>query len=306
MRIFLAGATGVMGRRLLPLLIAGGHEVRAGARGEQGRELVATAGGEPVAVDLFDAAALREAVTGSDAVINMATRIPVGPRAALRRAWNENDRIRKEGARNLVDAALAAGAGRYIQESIVFPYADQGAAWITEDAPLDVELQLQSALDAEAEAARFTATGGAGVALRFGLFLDEDSGHTQDAIKMLHRRQSPLFGPQDAYAASVMVRDAARAVVAALDAPAGVYNVVDDEPLTRSDHLAAAAGAFGLPVPRPLPEAIGKLPRVRVLARSQRVSNTKFKQATGWAPQFRSAREGWAAVAAKSEEARSA
>jgi nucleoside-diphosphate-sugar epimerase len=309
MRIFLAGATGVMGRRLLPLLAAGGHEVVALARGEAGRALVRGTGAEPVAVDLFDPAALREAVAGCDAVVNMATRIPVGPQAALRGAWRENDRIRSEGSRNLVDAALAAGATRYVQESIVFPYRDQGAAWITEDAPVELEFQLFSAIEAEAQAARFTAQSGergTGVALRFGMFLDEDSGHTRDAVKMLRRRQSPLFGALDAYAASVMVRDAARAVVAALDAPAGLYNVVDDEPLTRRDHLAAAAAAFGLATPRPLPEAIGKLPRVRVLARSQRVSNAKFKEATGWAPEYHSAREGWAAVASRMAEVRSA
>jgi nucleoside-diphosphate-sugar epimerase len=306
MRIFLAGATGVMGRRLLPLLVAEGHEVRALARGERGRELVAAAGGEPVAADLFDAAAVREAAEGCDAVVNMATRIPVGPQAALRRAWNENDRIRKEGARNLADAALAAGASRYIQESIVFPYADQGATWITEESPVDIEFQLQSALDAEAQAARFTAAGGIGVALRFGAFLDPDAAHTLDAAKMIRRGQSPVFGSPDAYASSIVVGDAARAVLAALHAPAGLYNVVDDEPLTRRDYVAAAAAAFGVRAPKPLPEAIGKLPRVRVLARSQRVSNAKFRQATGWAPQFRSAREGWAAVAAASQEARSA
>jgi len=299
MRIFLAGATGVMGRRLLPLLVAEGHEVRAIARSEESRATVARQGAEAVAVDLFDPEGVQRAVAGCDAVINMATRIPMGPAAALRGAWRDNDRIRQEGSRNLVDAALAAGAGRYVQESIVFVYRDHGAEWITEASPLDIEFQLQSALDAEAQAARFTEAGGIGVALRFGAFLDEDSAHTRDAVTMIRRGQSPVFGAPGAYTSSVMVRDAARAVVAALHAPAGLYNVVDDEPLTRAEYVAAAASAFGLAAPKPLPAAIGKLPRVRVLARSQRVANAVFTRATGWAPQFPSAREGWAAVAAR-------
>lgn len=306
MRIVVAGATGVMGRRLLPLLAAAGHDVRAIARGEERRAALARQGAEAVAADLFDPEGLRQAVAGCDAVINMATRIPVGPGAAMRGAWRENDRIRREGSRNLVDAALAAGAGRYIQESIVFVYRDHGAEWITEASPLDIEFQLQSALDAEAQAARFTASGGAGVALRFGGFIDEDSGHIRDAVTAIRRGHAPVFGAPDAYTSSVVVRDAAQAVLAALHAPAGLYNVADDEPLTRAAYVAAAADAFGFVAPKPLPAAIGKLPRVRVLARSQRVSAAAFREATGWAPQFPSAREAWAMIATYMTEVRSA
>lgn len=293
MKIFVAGATGVLGRKLLPLLLADGHDVTAVARNPTGRARVEAAGARPAEVSLFDVDALRAAVAGHDAVINVATKIPTGPSAAKLSAWKENDRIRREGSANLVDAALHAGAGRYVQESIAFVYDDHGEQWIHEDGRLRLEFQLHSAVDAEAQAARFTEAGGQGVALRFGLFLDETSAHFADAVAMLRKGWAPIFGPPAAYQASILVDDAAAAAAAALRAPAGLYNVTDDEPLTRKDHFAAAAEALGLPPAKPLPEALGKLPRVRVLARSQRVANGKFKQASGWAPRFPSAGESW-------------
>ncbi|HWH32557.1 MAG TPA: NAD(P)-dependent oxidoreductase [Egibacteraceae bacterium] len=294
MKVFVAGATGVLGRRLLPRLVADGHDVTALARSDGGRRAVEAAGARPAQVSLFDLDALRTAIAGHEAVVNVATRIPTGPSAIRLAAWAENDRIRREGSANLVDAALHAGAGRYVQESIAFVYADHGAGWIAEDGRLDLEFQLYSAVDAEAQAARFTAAGGHGVALRFGLFLDETSAHYRDMTGMLRRGRIPAPGRADAYTATVMTDDAAAAMVAALRAPAGLYNVVEDEPSTRAAHYAAAAAALGLPAPKPLPAAVGELPRVRVLARSQRVSNRAFKEATGWAPRFSSARESWA------------
>lgn len=297
MKVFVAGATGVLGRRLLPLLAAAGHDVTAIARNDDGRRSVEAAGARPAQASLFDLEALRTVLAGHDAVINVATRIPTGPQAARLSAWRENDRIRREGAANLADAALHAGAGRYVQESITFVYDDHGEEWIREDGRLRLEFQLFSAVDAEAQAARFTQAGGQGVALRFGLFMDETSAHFRDQVAMLRKGQAPAFGSPDAYQASVMVDDAAAAVRAALDAPAGLYNVNDDEPLTRRDHYTAAAAALGLPAPKFLPESLGKLLRVRVLARSQRVDNGAFKAATGWAPRYPSAREAWAEMA---------
>lgn len=302
MKVFVAGATGVLGRRLVPLLVAAGHDVTAIARNDAGRTTVEAAGARPVAVSLFDVDALRTVVAGHDAVINVATRIPTGPSAARLSAWRENDRIRREGSANLVDAAVHAGAGRYVQESITFVYDDHGDEWIREDGRLRLEFQLHSAVDAEAQAARFTQAGGQGLALRFGLFMDESSAHFRDQVAMLRKGQAPAFGSPAAYQASVMVDDAAAAVVAALGAPAGLYNVTEDEPLTRRDHYSAAAAALGLDAPKFLPEALGKLPRVRVLARSQRVANGAFKAATGWAPRFPSAREAWAEMARRAGE----
>src|SRR5919197_900673 len=118
MRIFVAGATGVVGQRAVPLLVEAGHEVTAVARTPEKAAWLRSVGATPVSVDLFDAAAVTEAMAGHDVVINLATSIPPASRAARRSAWAGNDRIRTVASANLAGAAIATGAGRYIQESI--------------------------------------------------------------------------------------------------------------------------------------------------------------------------------------------
>jgi uncharacterized protein YbjT (DUF2867 family) len=110
MRIFVAGATGVLGQPTVKLLVAAGHEVWSTARGEEKSQLLRSLGAEPVAVDLFDANAVKEAVGGSEAVIHIATKIPSLMKIRSRNAWKENDRLRREATKNLVDGALAASA----------------------------------------------------------------------------------------------------------------------------------------------------------------------------------------------------
>jgi nucleoside-diphosphate-sugar epimerase len=296
-KIFLVGGTGVLGRRVVPLLVEAGHEVAALARTAEAEQRLAQMGARPVGADLFDPQSLRAAIAGHDAVVNLATRIPTGLSAALPRSWAENTRIRTEGARNLVDAALHAGAGRYVQESIVFTYADGGSTWLDESAPLEPATVTRAALQAEAHAQRLTEEGAVGVALRFATLHAEDAAHTADAVRFLRWRMSATPGAADAYLPSIMADDAATAVLAALQAPAGIYNVGDDEPLTRAECAQASADAFGCPVPRLQPRAFGKLPMLEVLARSRRISSQRFKQATGWTPVHPSMREGWAEIA---------
>ncbi len=149
MRVFVAGATGTLGRQTVRLLATAGHEVRALARDAERAARVRELGADPVVADLFDAAAMRQAVGGSDAVLHLATRIPPIPRMSRRSAWRDNDRVRSQGAAVLVNAALAAGARVYVQESIAFLYADQGDRWIDETAPIDAVWPLTSARDAD-------------------------------------------------------------------------------------------------------------------------------------------------------------
>ena len=137
MKVFVTGATGVIGTRAVPALVAAGHEVTAVARGEAKADLVRSLGAVPVAVDLFDPAAVKEAVAGHDAVAHLATNIPPMTKASRPSSWTTNERLRREASRNLVDAALDAGAGRYVQESICFPYLDAGDAWIDEESPIE-------------------------------------------------------------------------------------------------------------------------------------------------------------------------
>lgn len=305
-RVFVAGATGVLGWRAVDRLVQAGHEVTGVARTPEKAARLRGLGAAAAQVDLFDAEAVREAVVGNEVVCNLATHIPPATKARKDAAWVENNRIRRDASRNLVDAAIAAGAARYVQESIAFLYAAAGDVWIDEDAPLAVAPYARSVLDAEAQAQRFTESGGTGVVLRFGLFYGPDSHHTIDAVRLARRRVAASFGRSDAYLSSINTDDAAAGVVAALDAPAGIYNVVEDEPLTRREHFDALAAALGVRRPHIPPGVVAKLggDKAETLARSQRVSNERFKKNTGWAPVYPSAREGWPAVVAEMREER--
>ncbi|MET0620569.1 MAG: NAD-dependent epimerase/dehydratase family protein, partial [Thermoanaerobaculia bacterium] len=203
MKVFVAGATGVVGRRLVPLLIAQGHSVTAIARSSDKRLALTRAGAKPVSADLFSPAALHGAVRGHDAVVNVATHIPSPPwRVVLRSAWAENDRIRREGSANLVDAAIVVGAARFIQESFAPVYPDGGEKWIDESTPLAPTAYNRSLLDAERSAQRFTDSGRAGVALRFGAFYGPDAEHLADTIRMVRKGRAPLPGDAGAYVSS--------------------------------------------------------------------------------------------------------
>lgn len=299
-KVFVSGATGVLGRRVVAELVAAGFEVTGVARRPAKRAELALVGVRPVELDLFDRAAVHAAVAGHDVVCNLATAIPVGERVNSPSAWDENDRIRRDGSRNLVDAALATGASRYVQESIAFLYADGGDRFLDESAALAAAGVTSAALVAEAEAARFAEHGGAGVALRFGQFYGFDSGHTVQAIEAARGSAPVELGPESAYRSYVTTDDAAAAVVAAaaaaLDVPSGVYNVVDDRPLRRAEYVDALAHALGVPTPTVRSVTPELPPAFSVMLRSQRVSNQRFKQVTGWQPQCPSAWEGWAFV----------
>ena len=299
MKIFLAGATGVIGTRALALLVAAGHDVTAIARSDEKADAVRRAGATPVRVDLFDAAALESAVAGHEVVCNLATHIPTPSRSLVPGAWSENDRIRTEGVHNLVDAALAGGVGRFIQESLAFVYADGGSDWLDEDAPIAAGPPTASSRRAEESVARFTAGGGNGVVLRFGYFYAPDSIHTRRQLQAARQGIAAAVGPPQAYQPVIHADDAAAAVVAALAAPAGVYNIVEDRPGTRTEIAAAMADALGV-APLWVPPKTPVLPPIAFMGFSQRVSNRRFREATGWAPAYPSPREGWAAVVADS------
>jgi nucleoside-diphosphate-sugar epimerase len=298
MKLFLAGATGAIGRHAVPALVAAGHEVTAVARSDAKAAWLRERGAHPVSVSIFDRAQLADVVTGQDAVVNLATRIPAVADARRPEAWEENSRIRSEGSAALVDAALAAGVGRYVQESITFPYPDRGDAWIDEDTPLDVPASLGSTADAEASAARFTAAGGTGVVLRFAALYGPGSEQTEVLLRMARRHVGMALGPAGGYISLLHLSDAGSAVVTALSAPAGVYDVVDDEPVTKRAQAKAVGAAVGA---RPWVLVPGRFAGIAgiepALTRSQRVSNAKLR-ALGWAPRYPSMREGVAATVA--------
>ena len=296
-KVFVVGATGVVGWRAVRDLVKAGHEVTAVSRSATKADMLRGLGATPVSVDVFDPAAVKEAVAGHDVVANLATHIPSTWKMAMPKAWDENDRIRRDVSRNLVDAALATGARRYIQESIAFMYGDHGSDWVDENTPLDPAPYVLSAVEAEGQAKRFTDQGGVGVVLRFGGFYGPDSGQTRDMVRAARAHVAPALGRPDAYFPALNLDDAGSAVVAALDAPAGVYNVVGDAETWREqmDGLADAVGVLRLAFP---PAAGVKMAgkAATLMSRSLRVSNATFKEATGWQPAYPSSRQGWPAV----------
>ncbi len=298
MKIFVAGGTGVIGRRVVRLLTEAGHEVTALSRSEAKDRFLVSQGARPVRCDLFDRASLEGVLAGQQAVINLATAIPPLDRALKKAAWQENNRIRIEGSANLVDAALASGCARFIQESITFPYRDNGREWIDETVPFETTPMTHAPVAAEASAARFGEGGSSAVVLRFGAFYSADSSHTIGWAALAKKGLFPFPGPGNAYQSMIHADDAAQAVMSALDTPAGTYNVVEDEPLTRSEAsavMAAAAGRSKLwAIPVWLMRLIGGKD-AGALMRSQRVSNKKLK-AVGWRPEHRSFGAAWSDV----------
>jgi nucleoside-diphosphate-sugar epimerase len=289
MKVFVTGGTGVVGRRAVRRLVAAGHDVSALVRSPARAEAVAALGARPVTGSLFDPDGLRVAVVGHDAVVNLATHIPPVSAAARRSAWAENDRIRTEGVANLLAAARSAGVDRFVQESVAFCCADGGDRELDEDAPMPdpVPFNTASIGEAEARVAAFTADGGTGVVLRFGLFHAPESGHTVAGLVPTRWGRVPLPGAPGAHFPIVHADDAADAVVAALAAPAGVYHVTADEAPTRDGYARALDAVLGDPGRvRPLPERLGRLAAGSAppLAWSQRTTNRRFRAATGWAP----------------------
>jgi nucleoside-diphosphate-sugar epimerase len=306
MKVFVTGGTGAIGGHAVPALVRQGHTVTALARTPEKAAVVAEQGAEPVSGSIFDRAALTAAFSGYDAVVNLASAIPPMHKFMDPKAWRDNDRVRTEGSAAIVDAALAAGVERLVQESVCMLYPDRGAEWIDEDMPTDCYPMARANLAAESNAKRFSQAGGTGSVLRFGWFYGPGATHSEQFFALARRHVCVQMGRPDGYVSSIHVADGGAAVAAALQAPAGPFNIVDDQPLTKreyADALAAAARTrVWLRVPGRAALLLGD--RSTSLTRSLRVSNARFKTATGWAPRYPSAREGWVVTARALGESR--
>ena len=255
-------------------------------------------GAAAVHVDLFAPDSVRSAVAGHDAVINLATSIPPSSHAFLPGAWRQNDRVRRTVPANLVAGALAGNVQRFIQESFAPVYPDCGERWIDESTPIRTARYNRTIEDAEAAAERFSHAGRVGAGLRFALFYGPGDAFTLDTINFIRRAWMPILGSPDAFVSLISHEDAAAAVVGALGVPAGIYNVVDDQPLRRREFAQAIAGMLGVRPPKFLPGWVPTLTGSlgEMIARSLRISNRKLRQASGWSPRYPSAREGWRAI----------
>ena len=210
MRLLITGGTGVLGRALRPLAEAAGHEFAMPAHEE---------------LDLFDPSAVAEAVRDVDGVLHLATRIRSLEQISDRDAWRENDRLRADASRILVDAAIAADAEVYVQPTVTFVYPNGP---VSEETPVgDVLPILHSALAAEQQTERFASAGGRGVVLRFGLLDGPGTWYDQ---------------PMGDFGATLHVSDAGRALLSALSLPSGVYNVCRDGERVSNELFAGVAG----------------------------------------------------------------
>ena len=297
MKMFITGATGVLGRTVTRLFVESGHKVRALARNSENERRLRGSGADPVRASLFDLSSLRAAVEGCDVILHLATRIPPSSKAGRREAWRDNDRIRTVGTRNLVDAALEARVPTFLYPGIVFIYPDGGDDWLDATIPPQPTSILQSSLDAEAEVQRFTKAGNRGIVLRMGGFYGPASSATTQLLNIARYGIAMFFGRAGAYQPLIWIDDAALAVVDGIGkAEAGIYDIVDDEPLQRRELAATLAQTVGrrfLLRPPVLLFRILAGKNAMFLARSQRVSNRKFQSATGWSPMVPSARLGF-------------
>jgi nucleoside-diphosphate-sugar epimerase len=308
MRVFLAGATGVIGRRLAPLLIAEGHEVTGMTRSSQRAEALRAMGVQPVIADALDepavAAAVRQAAP--QAVIHQLTSLPrrIDPRK-MRRDFELNDRLRSEGTRILVDAARAAGAGRILAQSIAFAYAPGPPGTLHgESDPLYLDAPEPFRRSARAvDALEGTVTGAGGTVLRFGYFYGPGSAISRGGsiAEDVARRRFPVVGRGAGVWSFIHVDDAARATVAALDrGEPGPYNIVDDDPAPVAQWLPALAAELGAAKPLRVPALVARIAAgsygVATMTRAQGASNEKAKRELGWTPAYPSWREGFRAA----------
>ena len=303
MRVFVTGATGVLGRWVVRLLVEAGGMVRGFSRSRENTSTLRAIGAEPVEADFFQREILYRAMKDCDAVLHLATKIPSLRRFRSSEAWEDNDRIRRDATRNLVDVALELEVKTLVYPSVCFLYPDSGANWIySENTTPAPHSMLLSTLEAEEQVRRFAATGRRGVSLRMGAFYGPESAQSQQQLKFARWGFAAAFGVEHAYHSMIWISDAARAVVAALlRAPSGIYDIVDDAPLQNIENLLALAKAVNScnlrRMPAPALRWMVGASLTELLSRSQRVANQRFKDSTGWAPQVPSARIGWSMIA---------
>jgi nucleoside-diphosphate-sugar epimerase len=306
-RVFLAGASGAIGRPLVGRLIAAGHEVTGMTRREERAAEIRERGAEAVVCDVFDAEALNQAVSHArpDVVVHELTALPPDLDPRKKGVYEANNRIRRDGTRNLVAAAREAGANRLVAQSIAFIYASTGGWVKTEDdpamsdAPGEFGEGVKATLDLERQVVG--AEGLEGLVLRYGFFYGPRTSYASDGYQaeLVRKRRFPIVGAGDGTFSFIHVDDAAAATVAACErGAAGIYNVTDDEPAPVREWLPAYAEAVGSKPPRRLPAWLVRLlagAGVAAFATTLRgASNEKAKRELGWQPRYPSWRQGFA------------
>jgi 2-alkyl-3-oxoalkanoate reductase len=309
MRIFLAGATGAVGQRLVPQLLQDGHEVVAMTRTAAKADGLRAAGALPVVADALDRDAVMGAVLGAEpeVIVHQMTALTGATDFKhFDRVFATTNRLRTEGTRHLLDAARAAGTRQLIAQSFTgWPFAREGGPVKDEDAPLDPEpprAQRESlAAIRELETLVGDADGVEGVVLRYGGFYGPGTslGVDGEMTEMVRKRRLPVVGSGDGRWSFTHIDDAAGGVLATLapGGPTGTFAIVDDEPARTADWLPALASALGAPTPRHVPAWLGRLAAgdaaVTMMTASRGASNERARRVLGWIPRWPTWREGF-------------
>jgi 2-alkyl-3-oxoalkanoate reductase len=310
MKVFVAGATGAIGRQLVPMLVERGHEVTGMTRTPAKQDVIQQLGARPVVADALDPEAVAQAVAEaeSEVVIHELTAIDAGSvRRSIDKAFAQTNRLRTEGTDHLLAAAKATGARRFIVQSFAgWPYARIGGPIKTEEDPLDDSppKQVRETLAGirHLERAVTGAKGIEGLALRYGGFYGPGTslGLNPDGeqIEMLRKRRLPVVGSGAGMWSLIHIEDAAAATAAAVERGApGVYNVVDDEAASVSVVLPELAGVIGAKPPRHVPRWLGRLiageAAVIMMTEVRGASNEKAKRELGWELRYPSWRLGF-------------
>ncbi len=303
MRVFVAGASGAIGTRLVPMLIERGHEVVGTSRSPGNAERIRALGAEPIVLDLLDPGAVRKAVleTGPDAIIHEATALAdLSDFKHFDRSFHETNRLRTEGIDALLAAAREAGVGKFIaQNNANHRYAREGGPVKSEEDPLDST--PVAAMSESVEAMRYVdsaVTGAGGIALRYGIFYGDPEERMAGAVRA---RKFPIAGDGAGVWSFIHLEDAAAATVLALEHDgAGIYNIVDDEPAPVREWLPELARILGAKPPQRFPRPLARLfageAPVVMATESRGASNAKAKRELGWTLRYPSWREGFRAT----------
>jgi nucleoside-diphosphate-sugar epimerase len=311
MKVFVAGASGALGKQLVPMLVANGHDVTAMTRTASKQDALRAIGARPTVADALDPEAVAHAVAEAEPEVVVHQLTALTGKFDMRhidRFFATTNRLRTEGTDHLLAAARAVGARRFVAQSFGgWPYARRGGPAKAEDEPLDPEppAKMRPVLDAIRHLER--AVGDAdpmeGVVLRYGGFYGPGTNVSADPeadfVKPIRKRQFPVIGGGGGVWSFVHITDAATATVAAIEGGApGTYNVVDDEPAPVREWLPALAEAVGAKPPRRVPRWLGRLlageAAVVSMTEARGALNTKAKRELGWAPRFASWRTGFA------------
>jgi nucleoside-diphosphate-sugar epimerase len=309
MRVFVAGATGAMGKQLVPRLVEAGHRVIGMTRTESKQGALWDLGAEPVVADALDPDQVAEAVarTQPEVIIHQLTAISGFDTRHFDREFALTNRLRTEGTDYLLSAGKAVGVQRFIAQSYAaWPYARTGGPIKSEDDPLDPmparEMRESLAAIRHLEEAVVGADWTEGIVLRYGAFYGPGTSMSPggESFEIVRKRKFPVVGDGRGIWSFVHIADAAEATVAAVErGERGIYNVVDDEPAPVAEWLPALAQKLGAPKPWRVPKFVGRLVAGEagavMMTEIRGASNAKAKRELGWAPRHASWREGFAA-----------